>query len=279
MCMIGVFAVSGALADLSVSQKEINVDFIDSRPGTAAAEPAEVAAPAPAQYGDAKAARLDLQWDPNGGTKGRYVLLVNGKALDWEQDIGAAVDFCAANGIAMERFEDGNGYASIQEIVLAGNIPVISDYGFYEVGIMLSNGELTLTAGTTTMIFTREAQAGKAPAIEVRADAAAEEFNGKWTCVALSMDGQTVDAATAKAIGQVLPDMDFDNGVIKMSGGPIAEIFSSLSKSLTYADGAYSLAADSGNVSITVNMLQDGTMSLTFAVGEQSTTLSFAKAE
>ena len=148
-----------------------------------------------------------------------------------------------------------------------------------EVGIMLSNGELTLTAGTTTMIFTREAQAGKAPAIEVRADAAAEEFNGKWTCVALSMDGQTVDAATAKAIGQVLPDMDFDNGVIKMSGGPIAEIFSSLSKSLTYADGAYSLAADSGNVSITVNMLQDGTMSLTFAVGEQSTTLSFAKAE
>ena len=54
--------------------------------------------------------------------------------------------------------------------------------------VMLSDGELTVSAGETKMIFTREAPAAAGDATaEIKADATAEEFNGNWTCIALSV--------------------------------------------------------------------------------------------
>lgn len=147
---------------------------------------------------------------------------------------------------------------------------------------MLSDGELTVSEGEQSMIFTREAPAAEASeTAEIKTDAAAEEFNGSWECIALEVGGIKLNAETAKAAGQELPKMTFQDGVIGMEGGSIAESFSSFNMPLTYADGTYSFALTSGSmsVSITANILQDGTMSLNFVAGEMGTTLYFAKAE
>ena len=74
--------------------------------------------------------------------------------------------------------------------------------------VMLSDGELTVSAGETKMIFTREAPAAAgSETAEIKADATAEEFNGNWTCIALSVGSMKLDAATAKAAGQELPTL------------------------------------------------------------------------
>jgi hypothetical protein len=64
-----------------------------------------------------------------------------------------------------------------------------------------------------------------------------------------------------------------------MEGGQIAEAFSAFKMPLTFADGTYSFAIESANVSVKANILQDGTMALEFAAGETATTLYFEKAE
>ena len=143
--------------------------------------------------------------------------------------------------------------------------------------LMLSNGELTLSAGDTTMVFTREAPAAATEIAEVKADAAAEEFNGEWTCVALTVGEMTLSRSVAEAAGQELPKMTFADGTITMEGGAIAESFANVKTPLTYADGTYSFAIS--NVSVTANILQDGKMAVTFAAGELTTGLYFEKAE
>ena len=145
--------------------------------------------------------------------------------------------------------------------------------------IILSDGELTVTAGDTKMIFTREAPAAAAETAEIKADATAEEFNGNWNCIALGVGGMKLDAAAAKAAGQELPTLKFEDGAISMEGGQIAEAFSAFKMPLTFADGTYSFAIESANVSVKANILQDGTMALEFAAGETATTLYFEKAE
>ena len=114
---------------------------------------------------------------------------------------------------------------------------------------------------------------------EIKADAAAEEFNGNWTCIALSVGSMKLDAATAKAAGQELPTLKFEDGAISMEGGQIAEAFSAFKMPLNFADGTYSFAIESANVSVKANILQDGTMALEFAAGDTATTLYFEKAE
>ena len=145
--------------------------------------------------------------------------------------------------------------------------------------VMLSDGELTVSAGDTKMLFTREAPAAAAETAEIKTDATAEEFNGEWTCTALGVGGMKLDAEAAKAAGQELPTLKFEDGAISMEGGQIAEAFAAFKMPLTFADGTYSFAIESANVSVKANILQDGTMALEFAAGETATTLYFAKAE
>ena len=85
----------------------------------------------PYQDVDENAAQLGLQWDSGRGRRGGYVLLVNGNALTWGQDISSAVDFCTRNGIPMERYDDGNGYSGEQDIVFARAVPLFHEYAFY----------------------------------------------------------------------------------------------------------------------------------------------------
>ena len=143
---------------------------------------------------------------------------------------------------------------------------------------MLSDGELTITAGDTKMIFTREAPAAAEDAA-VRTDATAEEFNGEWTCIAISVGDMKIDAATAEAAGQELPKLTFTDGSILLEGGAIAEAFSAFKMPLTYADGTYSFEMENAGVSIKANILEDGTMALALSAGGADTSLYFAKAE
>ena len=144
--------------------------------------------------------------------------------------------------------------------------------------VMLSDGELTVTAGETKMIFTREAPAAAEDA-PVKTDAAAEEFNGEWTCIAISVGEMKLDAATAQAAGQELPKLTFKDGSISLTGGAIADAFAAFTMPLTYADGAYSFAVESMNVSVKANLLEDGTMVLALSAAGADTSLYFAKAE
>lgn len=148
-----------------------------------------------------------------------------------------------------------------------------------DLDVMLSDGELTVSAGETKMIFTREAPAAAGDATaEIKADAAAEEFNGSWNCIAMGVGSMKLDAAAAKAAGQELPTLKFEDGAISMEGGQIAETLSAFKMlSLTFADGTYSFTMD--GVSIKANILQDGTMALEIALGETAVALYFEKAE
>ena len=64
-------------------------------------------------------AYLDVQMNPD---EGRYVLLVNGNPMEWEQDIDTAVSFCRQNGIAVDTFQDGNGVSGEQRIIFGPDI-------------------------------------------------------------------------------------------------------------------------------------------------------------
>ena len=64
---------------------------------------------------------LDVQMDPD---EGKYVLLVNGKPMEWEQEIESAISFCKQNGVAMDHFPDGSGVSGKQKIVLGQDIPL-----------------------------------------------------------------------------------------------------------------------------------------------------------
>ena len=64
-------------------------------------------------------AYLDVQMDPD---EDKYVLLVNGNSMEWEQDIDSAISFCKQNGVAMDNFPDGSGVSGKQNIVLGQDI-------------------------------------------------------------------------------------------------------------------------------------------------------------
>jgi len=66
-------------------------------------------------------AYLDVQMDPD---EGKYVLLVNGNQMEWEQGIDSAISFCKQNGVAMDTFPDGSGVSGEQKIVLGQDIPL-----------------------------------------------------------------------------------------------------------------------------------------------------------
>ena len=142
----------------------------------------------------------------------------------------------------------------------------------------LSDGELTLSDGDMSMIFTREAPVEE-PAVEIKEDAAAEEFNGTWNCIALEAVGVKMNADALKAAGQELPVMTFQDGSFHVEGGALAASFAAITVPLTYADGTYSLVIDTANVSIIANILQNDTMALKLTAGDVETVLYFERAE
>lgn len=138
LCIAGVLVFSGALADLTEQHREYHFTLEDiqgpeaNAPGktTDPETPAEVAENGDWMHDQNTVnldGHLDLRW--NRGTD-RYDLLINGKAASWDQDIRSAVQFCIANGIRMDTFEDGNGYSMEQKILFLGNIQ-LEEYGFY----------------------------------------------------------------------------------------------------------------------------------------------------
>ena len=133
---VAILSVSAALADLSLNQKEIEVDFVDSRitdsrtnatESETAGESIQDELPVPVQI-SSDAVRLELK-PASGGN--RYNLWINGNELNCEQEIGTAVDFCEKCGIPMERYSNGNGHSGIQEIALIPDLPLLREYAFY----------------------------------------------------------------------------------------------------------------------------------------------------
>lgn len=95
--------------------------------GAAADEPKTIEGPAERSVSDVTA-YLDVRKESEGV---RYLLLVNGEPLEWEQSIEDAVRFCQENGLAIDCFSNGNGVSGEQKIVFGGDIPLCDASSFY----------------------------------------------------------------------------------------------------------------------------------------------------
>ena len=75
---------------------------------------------------------------------------------------------------------------------------------------------------------------------EVKADAAAEEFYGDWTCSAVEVEGMTLDAsAYTAAAGDGLPGLSIAEGSVKFVGEDmISAVLNMFTLTPTFADGA-----------------------------------------
>ena len=144
----------------------------------------------------------------------------------------------------------------------------------------VADGVLTLAADGQEMVFTREAPEAKTMA-EVKTDATVEEFEGTWTCTAVSAMGFIMDTAAVEAAGAKMPGMEIKGGKItftgdsSFTGGMEGEI------PTEYKDGAlvYTVSMGETTVTIKAEMLVDGTVSVMMAVGDTEIGLYFAKAE
>ena len=103
-------------------------------------------------------------------------------------------------------------------------------------------------------------------AADVKADAAAEDFYGEWTCSALEIEGMTVDIATYSSIsGSTMPGLKISADAIEfVTDDPAVAMLNMFNLVPTYADGALTAAAtleageNSASMNIQVLMLQDG---------------------
>jgi hypothetical protein len=95
--------------------------------GASAEKPETVEGPAERSVSDVTA-YLDVRKEAEGE---RYVLLVNGEPLEWEQGIEDAVRFCRENGLAADSFSNGNGISGKQKMMFCGDIPLVDESSFY----------------------------------------------------------------------------------------------------------------------------------------------------
>jgi hypothetical protein len=143
----------------------------------------------------------------------------------------------------------------------------------------VADGVLTLTANEQEMIFTREVPEAKTMA-EVKTDATAAEFEGKWNCSAVSAMGFIMDAAAVEASGTVMPGMEIKNGTITFTGDSTFTAGMAGEIPTEFKDGALVYSVSMGEITVTIKaeMLVDGTVSVTMALGDTEIGLFFTKA-
>ena len=136
--------------------------------------------------------------------------------------------------------------------------------------------ELVLKQGETEIPFGREPLEGIKLA-EVKADAAAEEFEGVWKVQYMSMAGMLIDAETAAAsYGEQMPVLTVKDGKISFSNEDGSEngmmsMYGSAPMEMTYADGELSCELALGELKISFKciMLQDGMLGFTIIMGDE----------
>ena len=146
--------------------------------------------------------------------------------------------------------------------------------------LALVDGELVISSEGTSMVFSREAPSAVEMAPE-NLNAAAEDFNGNWTCAYLDMEGTIVPASLMEAAGQALPVIAFENGKFSLEGGTLGDVIGAILPELTYADGVYTGESTFGDTVIPfrLSLLEDGLLRFSCTMGETPTTMYFTRAE
>ncbi len=135
----------------------------------------------------------------------------------------------------------------------------------------LADGVLTMGDDTMTVDFTREPIEVWAPA-EVKADAAAEDFDGEWTIAKVDMMGMMLDAASV-GIGDM--GVKIENCIVVFSGSSesVTSFIGTDPIELPYENGAlvYSVEIPNDAEPLTFTMkaelLQDGMLAVTIDMG------------
>ena len=140
----------------------------------------------------------------------------------------------------------------------------------------LEGDSLVLSAEGTVMTLTREPVEAIVLAA-VNPNAAAEDFEGEWTCVYLEAAGLVMGA---EATGEEAPVLTVADGKITLSGGSFSELLGSEAVEMPYADGkmGYELAFGELSITFTLEMLEDGMLAFRVGMGEETTSLYFVRA-
>ena len=145
----------------------------------------------------------------------------------------------------------------------------------------LADGVLTMADDTMSVDFTREPIEAWAPA-EVKADAAAEDFDGEWVVAKVSMMGMMLDAAS---IGMGDVGVKIENCTVVFSGSSESITFFTGTDpiELPYENGALVYSVDIPNdaepltFTMKAELLQDGMLAVTIDMGT-AMALYFTKA-
>ena len=147
----------------------------------------------------------------------------------------------------------------------------------------LADGVLTLADGSMSVEFTQTPIEAWTPG-EVKTDAAAEEFEGEWKADKAGIAGLTVDASAA-GMGDF--GVKIENGAISFSGSSADSITFFIGTDpiqMTFENGALNFSRDIPNDAepitfvMKAEMLQDGMMALTIALGSEPIALYLTKA-
>ena len=181
-----------------------------------------------------------------------------------------------ANGQEMAagpwKVEDGKLIAASEDS--GDTIFEIKDEGLYNADM-----DMTMTRNA------EDAPAGFVVA-EPKTDAAAEEYYGEWACSGIYVPelGSVIDtSAYAAMAGDSLPNITVSADAIQFTGdGMLSGVFNLLAFQPTYADGAITAAsvleAMGVNVTVQLQMLQDGQIKAILTNGEEPIELYFAPA-
>ena len=145
------------------------------------------------------------------------------------------------------------------------------------IGGTVADGIITLSEGEMVMTFSREANEVIQVA-EVNPAAAAEDFEGTWDIAYVGYNGLIIDPSTT---GQEMPGLVVENGAMKFTGNnSLSQAFGTNTIPLTFADGALgmSVSMDETSYGIKLEMLEDGMLALTAAIGSMSVQMFFVKA-
>lgn len=140
-----------------------------------------------------------------------------------------------------------------------------------------ADGQITLGDENMSMVFTRE-KPEEIKLAEVNPAAAAEDFEGTWNIVYIGYGTMVIDASAST---EPLPGLVVENGAMKFTGeSSMATVFGTNALPLTYADGALgmSIALGETEYGLKLEMLEDGMLALTAAMGSMSVQMFFVKA-
>ncbi|MBO7662467.1 MAG: hypothetical protein J6U01_03770 [Clostridia bacterium] len=170
---------------------------------------------------------------------------------------------------------DAMGTKTTGTWVLNGNTLALTAEGA-TIEAVYADETLTMAQEENQMIFTKEEQKALTLA-PVKANAAAEEFEGNWTSTYAGVGGMVVNA---DASPETMATLKIEKGQMSIAGdGSLGKLTGGLALPMSYENGqlTYAMSAGSMTITYTAVMLEDGMLGLTADIGSTAITIYFTK--